>query len=162
MRARVSEVLTRISVGPQRNLWKACSVAGTEPQWLSGRWTTLMLIYGLIAGPRCRRIRPGADLRGTSVSRASLDRGRCPTTALTSGAPRRVTYSCCSLPGTFDDCEAVHLLPGGQWDRRRFRPNLLVHDAAGTRDELAWVRVGWRLTIGTVELAVTEPTSAAG
>jgi hypothetical protein len=31
MRARVSEVLTRISVGPHRNLRKARSAAGTEP-----------------------------------------------------------------------------------------------------------------------------------
>jgi uncharacterized protein len=73
-----------------------------------------------------------------------------------------------SLPGTFNDCEPVHLLSeaelaagrsvlsDGQWDRRRFRPNLLVDDAAGRSDELEWV--GFRLSIGTVELAVTEPT----
>jgi uncharacterized protein YcbX len=77
-----------------------------------------------------------------------------------------------SLPGTYNDCEAVHLLsdaelaagrnalPDGQWDRRRFRPNLLVREAAGTGDELEWV--GWRLAIGTVELAVTEPTLRCG
>jgi len=77
-----------------------------------------------------------------------------------------------SLPGTFNDCEAVHLvsdaelgaghddLPEANWDRRRFRPNLLVHDAAGASDALEWV--GSQVSIGSVELAVTEPTLRCG
>jgi uncharacterized protein YcbX len=77
-----------------------------------------------------------------------------------------------SLPGTFNDCEAVHLLsdaeltataealPDGQWDRRRFRPNLLAHDRSASSDALEWV--GWRLGIGTAELDITEPTLRCG
>ena len=73
-----------------------------------------------------------------------------------------------SLPGSFNDCEPVsllseselaagrHAVPDADWDRRRFRPNIILRDRAGDASELAWV--GWRLAIGEVVINVTEPT----
>ena len=76
-----------------------------------------------------------------------------------------------TLPeGTFFDCASVHLLttatldrlrelyPEGQFEVRRFRPNIVVQPALGEKSfaENGWV--GRRLTIGDeVRLSITGP-----
>jgi uncharacterized protein YcbX len=87
------------------------------------------------------------------------------------GLDHRDTITDFGLPeGTFFDCAVVHLLttatvdrlrslyPGGRFEVRRFRPNLVVEAASGNSDfvENAWI--GHVLAIGdAVRLSVTGP-----
>jgi uncharacterized protein YcbX len=87
------------------------------------------------------------------------------------GLDHRDTVTEFELPeGTFFDCAVLHLLttatldrlrqvhPPGQFDVRRFRPNLVVESANGAKDfvENAWI--GRTLAIGeTVRLCITGP-----
>lgn len=69
--------------------------------------------------------------------------------------------------GSFVDQSHVHLLstailqamglerPDLDWVPRRFRPNLVLEDEEADRDELG--RIGGRIRVGEVELAVTGP-----
>jgi uncharacterized protein YcbX len=72
-----------------------------------------------------------------------------------------------SVPGSFNDGAPVHVLttaslraasalhPSGEWDVRRFRPNLLV-DVDGD----GFVEDGWRsVRVGNVELEIFKKTS---
>lgn len=79
-----------------------------------------------------------------------------------------------SVPGTFFDNEAIHLLtsaslaamraiePEADWDVRRFRPNFLIATAPGLTGLVENDWIGRRLRIGTVELEVSAPTPRCG
>lgn len=98
--------------------------------------------------------------------RGALSRMRAGRSAFADGPERVLELP--SLPGSFNDCEPAHLLslgelaaaravlPAADWDARRFRPNVVVDDRGGDAGELAWI--GWTISLGEVELAVTEPT----
>ncbi|MEN3274049.1 MAG: uncharacterized protein V7636_2810 [Actinomycetota bacterium] len=72
-----------------------------------------------------------------------------------------------SRPGTFNDGHPVHLLttaslraagalhPDGEWDARRFRPNVLIEDDTAGYAEEMWTSV----TIGEVVLEVYKRTT---
>jgi uncharacterized protein len=87
------------------------------------------------------------------------------------GLDHRDTVTDFGLPdGTFFDCAIVHLLstatlnrlrdlyPQGRFEVRRFRPNMVVETASGSKDfvENAWI--GKQIAIGnTVRLSITVP-----
>ncbi len=79
-----------------------------------------------------------------------------------------------SFPGMYADALPLHILttasldhlagrqPESNWDRRRFRPNLLIETAAGTTGlvENAWL--GRTLVIGAARIACPAPTPRCG
>ena len=79
-----------------------------------------------------------------------------------------------SVPGTFFDNEAIHLMttaslshmqgldPDASWDVRRFRPNFLIETPTGISGlaENAWI--GKRIRLGQVILEISAPTPRCG
>ena len=96
--------------------------------------------------------------------------GRLPDEPLPdlSALPREL-FEFTSPLGTYFDAFPIHLLttaslralaarnPAAQFDRRRFRPNLLVESPDGASGLVEFDWCGRRLRVGTVELSITMP-----
>jgi uncharacterized protein YcbX len=142
--------------------------AGARLSALVGRHVTLWPRQPAERRDHYRRGRPDhADLE-TELREIF---GRLPDEPLPdlSALPREL-FEFTSPLGTYFDAFPIHLLttaslralaarnPAAQFDRRRFRPNLLVESPEGVSDLVEFDWCGRRLRVGTAELSITMPT----